>query len=140
MAISNGSNVRTLDGKAIEKEDIKVGLKVQAPSGLGGSFTYECVSLDADKATFSCCHKSYPRELVIKFDIPDFTDEEIHSLAEALRAYDSSMKSASQAQRALVIRASELGYAQVRSHTQAHWTQLGVDRYNNLSSGHSSSN
>lgn len=127
MAVSNIRNVRTLDGKDLELEDVQVGLKVNAPSGLGGSFTYECVSLEGGKATFNCCHKSFPRELVIVFDVPDLTDEEMNLFSEAINAYDRSLPT--QSQRELVNRASELGYASILSHTQAHWTQHGIDRY-----------
>ncbi len=120
----------TINGRVIQRSDIKVGVLVHFPSGLGGSFEYVCISVDSKKALFKV-HKPkryegiighWQQEVVVEFDVPDFTMAEWMQVSRIIRNgligdYD----------RQLMGKAYELGYAEY--YNQWSWTQYGLSCY-----------
>lgn len=129
-ATTNIHKAKHLDGSRVSKDDIKPGLKVTFPSGMGGLFTYECTSVDAEKASFQCCNAGWT-ELTeeIVFVANDFGIDDFHALADALNAFRKTGAVITQEDRDIVTRADRLGYATAISHTQASWTEKGLDAY-----------
>ena len=129
MAISNLALAKNLDGSSVSPSDIKVGLLVNFPSGLGGSIEHECVSVTSEKAEFNSTNKEWPTEFTMVFNEPEFSREDFELLAGALVDYSKWDKHPTDEQRSIVQKAHELGYAYSISHTQANWTDKGIDAY-----------
>ena len=123
-----------MNGKAVSVEDIKIGLKVDFPSGMGGTLTHKCVKICPDCAEFESTNKDYPGSFVIKFNQPDFTPIEFDFLQNALISFSKIGTIPTGKERSIVIRAVELGYAFKSSYTQAGWTEEGIDAYRLTSS------
>jgi len=121
-----------LDGTRLKDADLKIGLQVYYPSGLGGVFKFECVSLDSDSAEFDCITPEWPRTLTMKFKQDDFILAEFERLSLALKAYEGFGSLPTDDDRAIAYKAQELGYARVNSYCQAHWTELGIEKYREL--------
>jgi len=132
MATTNIHKTKHLSGNPVQEGDIQPGLKVTYPSGAGGVVTCECLSVNEDMAEFKSTNKDWPISFTMKFNQPEFTLEEFQDLREALRAYDSWNSFPTDDQRRLVHKAADLGYAAVRSYTQANWTEKGVEDFRAL--------
>lgn len=128
MATTNLHLAKDLNGKALELRDIKRGIKANFPSGAGGSITCVCTECKDTHATFESTNKDWPSTWTIRVDVKDLSLNDLINLGEALRAYDSWDKTCTSEQKALVSRASNLGYATVRSSTQACWTERGIEK------------
>jgi hypothetical protein len=133
MAISNLALAKHLDGSSVSANDIKVGLLVNFPSGLGGVIEHKCVNVTAEKAEFYSTNKEWPTGFTMILNVADFTLEDFELLTEALVAYSKWDKHPTDEQRAIVRKAHELGYAYSISHTQANWTDKGIDAYGAVS-------
>jgi hypothetical protein len=118
-----------LDGRPVLESDLKVGLEIHYPSGMGGVFKYRCKSIDDKSAVFINQHKDWPGTLVMEFAQPDFTLEDFQKLAEALKAINSFGCVITNEQSLMIHRAHILGYAYQRSYTQAGWTENGVEQF-----------
>lgn len=126
MATTNLHLATKLDGQPLQLRDIKRGIKANFPSGAGGVITCICSECTDTHAVFTSTNKEWPATWKIEVGVQDLSREEFLDLPEAIKAYDSAMMACTAAQRALVIRAKNLGYASVRSQTQASWTELGI--------------
>lgn len=118
-----------LDGKPVVENDLKVGLEIHYPSGMGGVFKYRCKSIDDKSAVFTNQHKDWPGTLVMEFAQPDFTLEDFEKLAEALKAINSFGFVITNEQALLIHRAHVFGYAYRLSYTQAGWSEKGVEQF-----------
>lgn len=123
---------RHLNGGQVELADIKVGLVVHFPSSTAGVLKYECTHSEAGQHTFVSIVKGCPGKVVIKENVADFTHDDFKALSSALCAYSKHNAMVTAEQRALVQRAHRLGYARILSHTQASWTDQGINRWNGL--------
>jgi hypothetical protein len=130
MATLNIHKAKHKDGKAVSVEDIKVGVKLDFPSRVGGIISCICTELNDKEAIFESTNKDWPTSNVISFNEPELTLEEIRDLGDALKAYNSWNNRITSEQRALVTRADLHGYAIIRSYTQANWTTLGQTTFN----------
>lgn len=134
MAITNIMNLQRISGTGegeIQPTEIVVGFEVYGPAVTAGVWRYKCEYRDSEKAIFKCLDpewKGHTWDLVIEFDAPDFSDEDMFALSDALKAFDSMSKTPSAEDRALVISAEKYGLAVLRSFTQAHWTERGIER------------
>lgn len=128
MATTNIHLAKTVDGKSLKLGDIKRGIKANFPSGAGGSIICVCTECKDTHATFESINKDWPATWTIRVGVKDLSLNDLNSLNEALRAYDSWDKTCTAEQKALVIRARDLGYAFVRSATQANWTERGIEK------------
>ena len=138
MATTNLHLAKTIDGKALKLRDLKSGIKANFPSGVGGSITCVCTECTDTHATFESINKDWPATWTIRVDAKDLSLYEFIDLAEALDAYASWNKPCTDEQKALVRRASELGYAAIISATQACWTERGSETLKMLNSAHMS--
>lgn len=129
MATTNIVHAKLANGTKVNEEDIKVGLEIVYPSGLGGVLDYRCESVDAEKAVFRSLNKDWPLCLSMEFNKPDLTPQEFIALALAVNVIDSYTSTATQEQRQLAHRAHELGYVNLRSTTQVRWTDEGIELY-----------
>lgn len=131
MATKNLAHATHIDGSRINPEEIKKGLLVYFPSGLGGVLKCECTHVDSEFALFESQYKEWPNTFKVEFGVEDLPPEEFESLLEAMRAYDSCGRLPTDEQRALVNKANSLGYVYCRSYTQANWAEMGRLRYRN---------
>ncbi|MFA0809359.1 hypothetical protein [Microbulbifer epialgicus] len=127
MATTNLDQMKHINGQPVTEADVKVGLAVMFPTAVGGSVKYECVSKKSDVAEFKSQNKNWPDSFDVRFSQPEFTVDEFENLAEALRKFNTSGEAVTSEERSLVLRAQELGYARQFSHTQASWTEKGVE-------------
>lgn len=134
MPTTNISIAKHLDSKPVKPEEIRIGLKLHFPSGVGGVVACRFVSIDKQMAVFKSENKDWPLSYGIKFNQPDFTDEETLFFSECIKAYSSSLSTPNEEQRKIVYRAQELGYAVIQSYTQAHLTDSGYEKFRGLSS------
>lgn len=134
MPTTNISIAKHLDSKPVKPGEIRIGLKLHFPSGAGGVVVCRCVAIDEQTALFKSENKDWPLSYEIKFNQPDFTEEETLFFSEAIKAYSSSLSTPNEGQRKIVYRAQELGYAAIQSYTQAHLTNSGYEKIRGLSS------
>jgi hypothetical protein len=120
------------DGTPVVERDLKVGLEIHYPSGLGGVFRYRCKSVDEKSAVFICLNKDWPGELEMEFSQPDFMLEDFEQLAEALKVLNTRVSLLTNVQSLVIHRAHIFGYAYRRSYTQAGWTEKGVEQFRTL--------
>jgi hypothetical protein len=121
MAVTNLHLAKHLDGSPVNISDLKIGLLVTFPSGMGGVFNMRCVLLNDNVAEFKNTHKDWPTEVVCDLNAEDLTTDELKQLVEAMDAFDSWRKMPTKEQHILVHRAHELGYVNQRSYTQVEW-------------------
>lgn len=126
MAITNLHLGKTLTGEPLQLRDIERGTKAHFPSGAGGVLESVCTECTDTHAIFESTDKEWPRKWTIDLAASDMSLAELEALADALRAFGSMSSLPTDEQRAIVQRASTLGYASARSFTQASWTQKGV--------------
>lgn len=129
MATSNISLAKTLTGKAFTFADIKVGMKADFPSGVGGVITHACTELKGNIANFTSTNPEWPVSHVVEDGVADMTVLELERLGNALEVFSSWGRMPTDEERAIIQRAKSLGYAHVSSYTQASWTELGLQRY-----------
>ena len=132
MATTHIKLAKHLNGSPVKESDLKAGLVIYYPSGLGGMFRYRCKSVDEHSALFVCINDGWDYELEMKFSQPDFDLEDFRALSAAIEAFNKLGTYPTDEQREKVRKAHVLGYASQLSYTQVHWTQLGVNTYNQL--------
>lgn len=120
-------------GTCLKKEDIKEGVLITFPSGMGGVFTYKCISVDSKLAIFKTINRDFSYFLEMLFDQPPFDLGNMMKLEGALKAFSNGAPN--KAERGLVYRAYELGYAHYLSHMQASWSYFGIEEVKRLKSG-----
>jgi len=125
-----------INGISVTEEQLKEGLIVDYPSGMGGTIRCECVALNKEGAEFLPANKSLPKWLgfTVRFNQPDLSLADFQALEEALTAFSAFKKHPSTEDRALVVKAHELGYVNQSSYTQANWTPKGLERLEELAS------
>jgi hypothetical protein len=133
MAITNLHKAKHLNKNPVSVEELRIGMIVDFPSGMGGSFTCRLESLDEDTAVFKSTMKDWPATFICKLNEPDLTPDEFKRLEQAL--IDCGNLEGTPEQRNLMIRAGELGYFEVRSTTQIYWTQKGLDAVKAIKEG-----
>ena len=127
MAITNLHVLKHLNGSPVQEKDLRRGLKVTFPSGMGGVFTGKCTYLDDKLARFESIQRDWPVSIEVIFDVPDLTDEEFGRVLPLVNKFDAKID------RTLLNRASELGYVTIQSWTQNHLTEKGIKRRDLLS-------
>lgn len=122
-----------IDGRILERADIRVGVKVEFPSGMGGWFTYVCTESEQNFANFTALGgykdiiASWQLTVSVEFDVPDFTLDEWNDLAKAMRwSFHSGVDGMPVYFRELIGKADALGYVDYLSFTQFQWTEFGV--------------
>ncbi|UUA75142.1 hypothetical protein [Cellvibrio sp. QJXJ] len=121
MAVTNLHNAKLADGSPVKVADLKIGLVISSPSGMGGAFNYKCVRLTEDSALFKNLHKGWEEdELLCELKADDLTDEEYKQLDDAIKAFEGFNSFPSDEQRKLVHRAHKLGYVNQLSFTQVY--------------------
>lgn len=132
MPTTNILRAKHLNGKPVTKADIRVGLKVEAPSQTGGVLEYVCKTLSDDTASFESTDPEWPVGFKMKFDAPDLTMPEFIHLSVAINTFAYNCSTVTDKQRALVLRAHELGYVNQVSYTQVSWSDPGIARFKEL--------
>ena len=134
MAITNIMNLQRIPGTGegeIQPSEIVVGFEVYGPAVTSGVLRYKCEYCDSEIAIFKCLDpewKGHIWDIDIEFNAPDFSDEDMFALSDAVKAFDSMLKTPSANDRALVRTAEKHGLAVYRSFTQAHLTERGIER------------
>lgn len=127
MAITNLHKAKHPSGAPVLVEELRIGVVVNFPSGMGGSFTCKCVSLDEGAAVFNSTMRDWPVSFICELNAIDLTPTEISQLNTAMR--DCGIYTGKGEQRELIRRAIALGYLDSASSTQIHWSQKGVDAF-----------
>lgn len=125
MAVTNLHKAKHLNKNPVLVEELRIGMIVDFPSGMGGTFTCRLESLDKDTAVFKSTMKDWPATFICKLNEPDLTQDEFKKLEQA--QIDCGNFEGTPEQRELMIRAVELGYFEARSTSQIYWTQKGLD-------------
>lgn len=128
MATTNIHRIK-VGNKALKDADIQVGLAVSLPIATGGSVRGVCKAASDKAAVFASTDKNWPLEYTVRFNQPDFTLEDFYMLQEATAAFDSWRAVVTPEHRAMIHRGVELGYAYQTSHTQAGWTEVGIEAF-----------
>ena len=134
MPVTNLHLAKTLDGKALAFDDIKLGMLVDFRAPTGGVLEHRCTAVNEERAIFCSTDPEWPSQWTVRADEDDLSPDEFDQLSEALRVFNHiglPSQMPSDEQRSLVQRARRLGYAVVQSYTQASWTERGIAAYRN---------
>ena len=129
--ITNLHKATYKDRTPVAEDDLKVGLEVYMKYG-SGVLRCQCVENNEDKAVFKSDNPDWPMTFEMDKTADDLTLDEFDELNKALGAFVSITRLPTEAQRSIVHRADQLGYANHISFSQAAWTQKGVDTYKAL--------
>lgn len=128
MTSTNLHLLKTCDGKPVNKDQIRVGMKVTFPSGAGGVLNACCRHFCSESALFVSLVKDWPARLEVRFNQEDLTDDEFIQLLEDIKLAESYKLN----NRALLHRGAELGYVKLFSYTQLHLTEKAYERIHEI--------
>lgn len=121
-----------IQGRTLERSDIKLGVEVEFPSGMGGLLKYTCTTLTERFAKFKVNpgYKdigSWLAFVIVEFDVPEFTGDDWEALDIALSKASKASAVLSDTERAILFKADKYGYINALSWTQFSWTEYGIE-------------
>ncbi|HAS8195752.1 TPA: hypothetical protein I7682_17880 [Vibrio vulnificus] len=123
MIHSNLHLLVDLNHQKLSKEEISLGAKAYAPSGLGGVIKVECAYVDQYVATFTPVDSDYPSwmGIEVRFNQPELSQSERTILSTLM---GRSSNSWSDDDRVLINKAKTLGYVNILSWSQVEWREM----------------
>ncbi|HAS5424172.1 hypothetical protein [Vibrio cholerae] len=125
----NLHKARTLDGYRVKRENLALGELYYFPSPFAGQSRYRCTELNERRAVF-VLPTGEPKwdSHVIEFDVPDLSDDELALLPSIVRNF-ADLSISQNPQVSIARKADGLGYVNIMSFTQIHWTLDGLAMY-----------